>query len=126
MDTTSTAVAGAVRQHSSCRLNAGGAGQVDVHEHDVRRAVQEDRQRLLGGARGAGDLDVRKCREQPGEAVAEDGMIIDDQDPGHAGTAGTGDACAGAVTAVSRASTVTPGEASLTVTAPPSCPPAPA
>ena len=32
-----------------------------------------------------GHLYPRQGREQPGEAVAEDGMVIDDQDPGHGG-----------------------------------------
>ena len=71
----------------------------------------EDRQRLLGGAGGAGYLDLGQCREQTGEAVTEDGMVIGDQDPGHAGTAGAGAACGGAVSTGSRAATVTPGEA---------------
>ncbi len=76
--------------------------------------------RLLGGAGGAGHLYPGQGGEQPGQAVAEDGMVIDDEDPGHAGTAGMLGTCAGAVTAGSRAWTVTPGEPSRTVTVPPS------
>ena len=103
MDTTSTAVAGATAEHPAGRLDAGGAGQVDVHEHDVRCVVLECRKGFLGGAGSAGDLDLGQCREQPGQAVTEDGVVIDDQDPGHAGTAGAPGTCAGAVSTGSRA-----------------------
>ena len=64
--------------------------------------------------------DLGQGGEQAGQAVAEDGMVIDDQDPGHGSTAGTLGSCAGAVTAGSRAWMVTPGEPSRTVTVPPS------
>jgi hypothetical protein len=87
------------------RLDAGGPGQVDVHEHHVGRGLPDGLQGLFGGADRAGHLYPGQGREQPGEAVAEDGMVIDDEDPGHAGN---------------RASTVTPGQASRTVTVPPS------
>jgi hypothetical protein len=82
---TSTAAAGAIWD---ARLDAGGAGQVDVHEHHIGCSFPDGRQRLLGGAGCAGHLYFGQGREQPGEAVTEYGMIIDDQDPGHAGTAG--------------------------------------
>ena len=85
------------------RLDAGGAGQVDVHEHHIGCGVFDGRQRLLGGAGRAGHLYPGHGGEQPGQAVAEDGMVIDDQDPGHVGTAGTLGSCAGAVTAGRRA-----------------------
>ena len=52
----------------------------------------EGREGLLGAAGGADDLDLGQGREQPGQAVTEDGMVVDDEDPGHAGTAvGAGD-----------------------------------
>ena len=60
------------------RLDAGGAGQVDVHEHHIGGGLLDGRQGLLGGAGRAGQLHVRQGGEQAGEAVAEDGMIVDD------------------------------------------------
>ena len=113
-------MAGATLGCLARRLDAGGAGQVDVHEHDVGGVFPECRERFFGGAGAARNLDFGQGREQPGQAVTEDGVVIDDQDPGHAGTAGALDTCAGAVTTGSRACTVTPGEASLTLTVPPS------
>jgi hypothetical protein len=76
---TSTAAAGAIWD-APRRLDAGGAGQDDVHERDIGLGFPDGREGLLGGARCAGHLYSGQGREQPGEAVAEHGMVIDDED----------------------------------------------
>jgi hypothetical protein len=101
-------------------LNAGGTGQVEVHEHDVRCVVGQRRERFLGGADRVSDLDLGHRGEQPGQAITEDRVVVDDQHPDHACTTGAGEASVGAVTAGSCARTVTPGAVPLTVRVPPS------
>ncbi len=87
MEMTSTAVAGAAARTRRVASTPEAPGRLMSIKHHVGRGPRQVRQGLLGGTSGPGDLDTGHRREQPGQAVAEDRMVIDDEDPGHAGTA---------------------------------------
>ncbi len=67
-------------------LDPGAVGQADIHDHDVRAVEARLGQRLLDRAGLGHDLERRSAVEQGHQALADDLVIIDDQQP--EGTAG--------------------------------------
>ena len=70
--------------------HAVGAGHPQIHQHDVRTAGERQRDGLAPVGRLAQHLELRVAGEDAAQAVADDGVVVDDQQADdHAGTAGT-------------------------------------
>jgi hypothetical protein len=61
-------------------LDAADPGQPQVQHRDVRRLGHVQRERLLRARGFADDLHVRLCREDREDALANHGVIVDDQE----------------------------------------------
>jgi hypothetical protein len=68
----------------SSGLYPGGAGQVDVHEHDVERRIGKLLECVFGAVGGTYVAHVGQGGKQPGQSVTEDRVIVDDEQTGHA------------------------------------------
>src|SRR6185503_9086440 len=65
-------------------LHAVGAVHLQVHQHDVRAQRARGLDRLLAARDGADDVEVLDAAQQLDEPLAHDGVVVDDEDPGHA------------------------------------------
>src|SRR5574340_695697 len=64
-----------------------GAGHVEVDDDDVWAVCLEQHDDLVGVAGEGGDLDAAALLEELGEALAEQGMVVDEDDAGFQGHA---------------------------------------
>ena len=64
-------------------------GQVEVHEHDVGRDLGRERDAAFPVVRFAHDLQVGSAGERSPHAVEEQGVVVDQQDPGHRASVGS-------------------------------------
>ena len=59
------------------RVEPAHLGHLQIHERDVRTVRPELLNRFTSGRRFRHERHVRLCREQPGDALAHDGVIVD-------------------------------------------------
>ena len=82
---TSTAVSGPVGEQPPRRLDAVQARHVEVHEHDVGLGVARALDGLLAVGGEADELHVGQRLDEPSEAVADDAVVVGDEDADHRG-----------------------------------------
>ncbi|MNT87415.1 hypothetical protein D3C72_2278300 [compost metagenome] len=71
--------AGGAQQDVAQCLQAGAAGQRQVHQDHIGAVLDGQLQRLFGVAGFCGDVHVGKALEQATEAGADQGVIVDDE-----------------------------------------------
>ena len=59
-------------------------GHLDVHHHDVGQRLADDVQRVAAVGGGADDLDAVERAEQGDQPVADDLVVVGDDDPDRA------------------------------------------
>ena len=65
------------------RLDAVGDRHLEIHEHDVGRALGGQRGGFLPVRRLADELDVGERQQELLESVADDRMVVGDEDADH-------------------------------------------
>jgi hypothetical protein len=76
----------AARGEPADRLDAVAARHPQVHQHDVGVVLGGERDRLLAVGGGADELDPVEQPEQRAEALADDALVVGEQDADHAGS----------------------------------------
>ncbi len=72
------------------RLEPVARAHVAVHQHHAVAVATDHRQRRAAVCVLAGDADVRLVGEQPREAGAKDGVVVDEEQPNHRWPPGAG------------------------------------
>ena len=91
--------AGAAGAQAPDRLDAVHPRHPQVHQHDVRVVLRGQRERLLAVGRGGHQLDAVEQPEQRAEALADDALVVGEQDADH---------CAGSHSSTLKPSSVGP------------------
>jgi hypothetical protein len=77
------AAVGELRGEPSCHLDAVGPGQLQVEQRHVGPDLQGSGLGFVTGCRAADDLEVVHEVEQPDDRVADEVLVVGDEDAGH-------------------------------------------
>jgi hypothetical protein len=67
------------------RLDTGAVRQADIHDHEIGQIPTGRLDRLCGRSRRGDDREPRTPLEQRDESLADDLVVVHDEDPEHRG-----------------------------------------